>query len=120
MPWDLSGEGPIYLQLVTQIEKMILSGEYPPGGKCPTVRELACTAAVNPNTMQKALQELERKGLIINNRTNGRTITEDKNLLHQMKIGLAKEYLDDFLTNMNQLGYSDQEKKDFIMKELNQ
>ncbi len=118
MPWDLSGDSPIYLQLVAHIERNILSGEYAPGGKCPSVRELACTAAVNPNTMQKALQELERKGLIDNNRTSGRTITNDKQLLSEMKLQLAKEYLQVFQKSMTGLGYSDEETKDFIKNQL--
>ena len=77
MAWELDSDRPIYAQLVERIQTEIVSGYYPPGGKLPSVRELASVAAVNPNTMQKAFAELERSGLIVTQRTNGRTVTED-------------------------------------------
>lgn len=119
MPWDFDREGPIYLQLVAHIERSILSGEFPPGERCPSVRELACIAAVNPNTMQKALQELERMGLVVNNRTSGRTITDDEQLLANTKKELAIEQLQTFVAAMKGLGYTKEDCKTFIMKELN-
>ena len=79
------------------------------GGKIPSVRELALEAAVNPNTMQKALSELERSGLVYSQRTSGRFITEDKKLLSHMKSELAKTHIHDFFTSMRQLGFCDEE-----------
>lgn len=64
MPWNLNSSRPIFLQLIEIIQMDIISGKYPPGGKLPSVRDLAAQAAVNPNTMQKALSELERSGLV--------------------------------------------------------
>ena len=109
MPWDLENDRPIYLQLMERIQQDIIKGVYQPGGKIPSVRELALEAAVNPNTMQKALSELERSGLVYSQRTSGRFITEDKKLLRHMKSELAKTHIHDFFTSMRQLGFCDEE-----------
>lgn len=109
MPWDLNNDRPIYLQLMEKIQQKIISGIYPPGSKIPSVRELALDAAVNPNTMQKALSELERSGLLYSQRTSGRFITEDMNLLSQMKQQLAAEEIRQFFRHMEQLGFTDEE-----------
>ena len=85
MPWDLDNERPIYLQLMERIQQDIVSGVYKPGEKIPSVRDLALDAAVNPNTMQKALSELERSGLVYSQRTSGRFITEDAGMLKELK-----------------------------------
>ena len=78
MPWNLDSSRPIYLQIIERVQMDIITGRYQPGDKLPSVRNLAQEAAVNPNTMQKALSELERSGLIYSQRTSGRFITEDK------------------------------------------
>ena len=109
MPWDLENDRPIYLQLMERIQQDIMKGVYQPGGKIPSVRELALEAAVNPNTMQKALSELERSGLVYSQGTSGRFITEDKKLLSHMKSELAKTHIHDFFTSMRQLGFCDEE-----------
>ena len=109
MPWDLENDRPIYLQLMERIQQDIIKGVYQSGGKIPSVRELALEAAVNPNTMQKALSELERSGLVYSQRTSGRFITEDKKLLSHMKSELAKTHIHDFFTSMRQLGFCDEE-----------
>ena len=109
MPWDLENDRPIYLQLMERIQQDIIKGVYQPGGKIPSVRELALVAAVNPNTMQQALSELERSGLVYSQRTSGRFITEDKKLLSHMKSELAKTHIHDFFTSMRQLGFCDEE-----------
>ena len=109
MPWDLENDRPIDLQLMERIQQDIIKGVYQPGGKIPSVRELALEAAVNPNTMQKALSELERSGLVYSQRTSGRFITEDKKLLSHMKSELAKTHIHDFFTSMRQLGFCDEE-----------
>ena len=79
------------------------------GGKLPSVRELASVAAVNPNTMQKAFAELERGGLINTQRTNGRTVTEDTELIQSVKLGLAKGHIETFVSRMKELGYTEKE-----------
>ena len=93
MAWSLDSDRPIYAQLVERIQMQIVSGGYPPGGRLPSVRELAAEAAVNPNTMQKAFAELERSGLIVTQRTNGRTVTEDEELIKSIRRKLAKEHI---------------------------
>lgn len=118
MPWELKNDRPIYLQLMEQLKLLIISGAYSPGSKIPTVRELASEAAVNPNTMQRALSELEREGLLYANRTSGRFITEDITMIEGMKLDLAKKYLAAFLEQMEKLGFSKEEIKEFMKGEL--
>lgn len=118
MAWELDTDRPIYAQLVERIQMQIVSGYYPPGGRLPSVRELAAEAAVNPNTMQKAFAELERNGLIITQRTNGRTVTEDGRLINEIRRGLAREYVTDFHAKMRELGFTNQEIGDIIDKSL--
>lgn len=109
MAWDLDADRPIYTQLVERIQMQIVSGYYPPGSRLPSVRDLAAEAAVNPNTMQKAFAELERSGLIITQRTNGRVVTEDETLIKSIQAAQAKELVDDFLGKMKKLGYTESE-----------
>ncbi len=104
MIWDFQGDRPIYLQIVEQVQLRIVSGYYPAGSKLPAVRDLAAEASVNPNTMQKALADLERKGLVYSQRTAGRFITEDKSMIEQIKQSLAREQVDEFLKKMQALG----------------
>lgn len=106
MSWTLDNDRPIYLQLMERIQRDIIAGVYQPGDKLPSVRDLALEAAVNPNTMQKALSELERSGLVYSQRTSGRFITEDTEMLTQMKKELATEHIQDFFQKMEQLGFS--------------
>lgn len=105
MSWNLDENRPIYLQLMEKIQHDIISGTYTPGDRLPSVRELALDAAVNPNTMQKALAELERSGLVYSQRTSGRFITEDREMLKQLKKDLAAEHIHEFFEKMKQLGF---------------
>ena len=109
MAWNLNSDRPIFIQIVERIEMDIISGKYKPGDKLPSVRDLAAEAAVNPNTMQKALSELERSGLVYSQRTSGRFITEDVEMLKELKRNLATEHVRDFFQKMRQLGFSDEE-----------
>lgn len=106
MPWNLDSDRPIYLQLMERIQHDIISGTYKPGGKLPSVRELAMEASVNPNTMQKALSELERIGLVHSRRTSGRFITEDETMIKQLKTETATEHIREFLKSMEPLGFT--------------
>ena len=109
MSWDFNDDRPIYTQLMEQIQLRIVSGIYKAGEKLPSVREMAGDAAVNPNTMQKALTELERTGLVFSQRTSGRFITEDINMIKDIRRGLAREQIEKFLYNMEKIGYTKQE-----------
>lgn len=109
MAWDLSSDRPIFLQLMEIMQISIISGKYAPGSKLPSVRDLASEAAVNPNTMQKALAELERSGLVFSQRTSGRFITEDIAMIEELKSTLAREKIEQFLESMQQLGFQKEE-----------
>ena len=123
MPWDLKSDRPIYALLIEQIQLMIVSGIYPVGSKLPSVRDMAADAAVNPNTMQRALSQLENEGLLYSQRTSGRYVTEDVDKIMQIKNSIAVEVIHEFLNKMNQLGYDRQQTLallDRIMKEEEQ
>ena len=118
MSWTLDNDRPIYLQLMERIQRDIIAGVYQPGDKLPSVRDLALEAAVNPNTMQKALSELERSGLIYSQRTSGRFITEDKELIHQMKKELAAAEVSAFVAHMKQLGITPEEIRQLLAETI--
>ena len=108
MEWSFPSNQPIYTQLIEQLTLAILSGEYPTGGKLPAVRELAAEAGVNPNTMQRALAQLEQTGLLYPRRTSGRFVTEDETVIQEARLNLARERAEEFLRAMAQLGYDRQ------------
>ncbi len=109
MAWDLSSDRPIYTQLIEQLELKICAGIYEPGSKMPSVRDLATQASVNPNTMQRALAGLEDSGLLYSQRTTGRFVTEDVNLIKKTRTKLATEHIVEFLTKMSELGFDQEE-----------
>ena len=109
MAWTLDSDRPIFLQIEERIQTDIVSGRYQPGDKLPSVRDLAAEASVNPNTMQKAFAELERTGLVYSRRTSGRFITEDCHMIEQLKTSLATEKMEEFLAQMRQLGFQNDE-----------
>lgn len=111
MSWAFDNGRPIYAQLVEKLQARIIAGIYKPGDRIPSVRELASEAAVNPNTMQKALMELERSGMIITQRTSGRVVTEDETLIDSMKDDMAKAQIHLFFDSMKELGFRDDEIK---------
>ena len=102
--WKFTNDRPIYLQILEQIQEGIVSGEYPIGSSIPSVRVMASDAKVNPNTMQRALQELESQGLLYTQRTTGRTVTEDGKMIEKIKISLAETHIDAFFAGMKSLG----------------
>ncbi len=106
MPWDFDANRPIYTQLTERLRLRIASGEYPPGGKLPAVRELAAEAGANPNTVQRAFADLEREGLIYTQRTSGRFVTEDPAAIDTARKALAEEKIDVYLGGMRSLGYT--------------
>ena len=117
MPWQFDNERPIYTQLLEKIRILIISGQYPAGSRLPSVRELASEAAVNPNTMQRALAELERSGLIYSQRTSGRYVTEDEDLVRSIRESVAQEKVRSFYEEMKQLGYSREEFLNLLNKD---
>ena len=115
MEWTIRGDAPVYTQLVEQITLAIIRGDYPPGERIPSVRELSAEAGVNPNTMQRALSELEREGFVQTQRTAGRTVTEDAALLQREKERFAHAAVEAFFTSMQRLGYDRSEAIQLIM-----
>ena len=109
MQWKFDGNAPMYTQRVDQMQLGIVSGEWIPGQRIPAVRELAVDAGVNPNTMQRALQELERQGLMFSQRTSGRFVTEDREMIEDAKRTLANRHISAFIRQMQALGYTRQE-----------
>jgi DNA-binding transcriptional regulator YhcF (GntR family) len=118
MPWLMDDKRPIYIQIIEEIKLRIITGIYLPGSKIPSVRELASEANVNPNTMQKAFGELELNGLINTQRTSGRTVTENKDLIEEIKKQMAEEEIQIFLDRMKQLGYQHEDTLALLNKEI--
>ena len=114
MNWKLTDDRPIWVQLTEQLTLRIVSGEYGPGAAVPAVRALAAEAGVNPNTMQRALSELESRGLVETRRTAGRTVTEDAARIRQVRRELAVGRVEEFLASMRALGYTDAETRTLL------
>ncbi|MBR4077959.1 MAG: GntR family transcriptional regulator [Oscillospiraceae bacterium] len=106
MDWQITDGRPVWLQLKEQIAMGILTGKYPQGSRLPSVRELAMDAGVNPNTMQRALTELERDGLAHSMGTMGRVVTENTEIVDNLRSEYAKTVVQRYLDGMKQLGYS--------------
>ena len=109
MEWNITAGRPVYVQLVEQLELALVAGEFPPGSRIPPVRELAADAGVNPNTMQRALQELESRGLLQAQRTAGRTVTADDAALQALRRRRAAALATDFMRQMHALGMAEAE-----------
>lgn len=120
MNWNIRNDAPVYTQLVDQIARAIILGQFPPGGRLPSVREFAADAGVNPNTMQRALAELERLELIRTQRTAGRTVTEDIARIEQEKRRLAQAGIDAFWQALAQLGYDRAQALELLRQDLQQ
>ena len=117
MEWNFENDRPIYIQLVEKMKLAIVAGEYPAGERLPSVRDLAIEIKANPNTVQRALVDLEQTGLIYTQRTNGKFVTEDKELVQRIREELAKETFSKFQENMRQLGFEEDEIRQYVMKQ---
>lgn len=109
---------PIYIQIVEEIRKDIVNEIYKEGEKIPSVRYLALELNVNPNTVQKALIILENEGLLITARTNGKYVTTNKDLIQSIRKEKAQELTNEYLNNIINMGYSDEEIINLIMEEM--
>ena len=107
MKWDFKSGEPIYQQIMRVLRTQIASGEYPPGCRFPAVRELALEAGVNPNTMQRALAELEREGLLVTVRTTGKFVTEDQELISRTRSDLAADSIRALIGSLKNLGLTE-------------
>ena len=104
MQFEIRDSRPIWQQLAQQLRERIVKGDYPPGSHFPTVRELAAQAGVNPNTMQRAMAQLETDGLVITNRTAGRTVTDRQDVLAEMRRTLALQRTEEYIKDLEALG----------------
>ena len=118
MEWSIDNNKPVYIQLVEQLKSKIISGELKAGDKIDSVRSLAEEAQVNPNTMQKALVELERQGLVFSKRTSGRFVTDNEEMIKSMKEELAGEEIRNLKTNLERLGFSEEEIIDLVISNI--
>lgn len=109
MAWQFTSSRPIYQQIVDEIELRILNGTYEMGMRLPSVRDLAMLAAVNPNTMQRALSELEEMGLVSTQRNAGRTVTTDEEAVKRARSAKADLLAGTFLLQMKSLGLTREE-----------
>lgn len=106
VPWNFDNSSPIYKQIMTELEFQMISGKRKAGERLPSVRELAEEANVNPNTMQKALQELEREGYLITDRTNGRYVTHDEEILKEFKNRQIDNLISELVERLSDFGLS--------------
>lgn len=109
MKFEFDNNIPIYIQLVEQLKNHIISGNIKPGERLPSVRELALQTKVNPNTMQKALVELEELSLVYTERTNGKYVTTDTRLINKYKEEHAKNLAEKYFISMEQIGFNKEE-----------
>ena len=109
MEWKIDNNKPVYIQIVEQLKVKIISGEIELDSKLDSVRSLAADAMVNPNTMQKALAELEREGFVYSKRTSGRFVTDNKELIEKERKKLVKDNVKKTLDTLINLGYTNDE-----------
>ena len=114
MNWEFNDDMPIYLQIIDIIKAKIASGELKPKEKLKSVRELALEAGVNPNTMQKAMTELERQGIVYSQRTSARFISEGGEVMSNLKKELQQQYIEQFVENMKKLGIEPNETLNYL------
>lgn len=109
MAWKFDNNMPIYIQITNTIKLQIVTNQLKPGDKLPTVRDLAEITGVNPNTVQRALSDLEAEGFVYSVRTTGRYVTDNQELITQTRLHLAQKELENFINNMLDLGFSQDE-----------
>lgn len=114
MDRNLEDNMPIYMQIMNRIREAIASGELAAGDKVPSVREFASEFEVNPNTMQRALMELEREGILVSERAIGRFVTDDRSKIDAMRRESGSRATDVFIRQMRDLGFSEEEMLDFF------
>lgn len=109
MKYKFNNSIPIYIQIVDIIKSKIISGEYKTGSQLDSIRNLALEFEINPNTIQRAFLELENSNLVYSQRTKGRFVTEDEDLIKELKKSRATEIIESFIKSMKDLGFSNEE-----------
>lgn len=116
MRFEFDNNIPIYIQLVEQLKIYIISGKIKSGERLPSVRDLAIQTKVNPNTMQKALTELENLQLVYTERTNGKFVTNDQKLIDKYKTQYANELSNRYFLSMETIGFDKSKTIDYLKK----
>lgn len=116
MKFEFDNNIPIYIQLVDKLKNYIISGKINIGEKLPSVRELSLITKVNPNTMQKALNELESIKLIYTERTNGKYVTKDEKLIQKLRDEYVNKVTNEYLENMYSIGLNKEEIINYLEK----
>jgi len=120
MAWDFTNDKPIYLQIVEKLSADIVSGRYAPGDRIPSVRDIAVDAAVNPNTVQKALSELERSAIIVTKRNSGKFVTEDENIMEVFRFKQARSVTLELVARMLKMGYSPEDIRNAVARAIDE
>ncbi len=120
MSWKFSPDRPVYVQVSERMRNLIISGQYPPGGQIPSVRQIALDAAVNPNTVQRAVAELESEGLIVSHGTVGNFVTDDEGTISLCKKSRARALVDEFIKSAAELSISKEELIEMIKEETDE
>lgn len=118
MELQFDNNKPIYIQLIDYLKFKIISGELTTGARLESVRTMAEEVEVNPNTMQRALSELEREGLVFSQRTKGRFVTEDKDKIDHMKKDMARIEVNKLRDTLGRLGYNQDQMVEIILESL--
>ncbi len=109
---------PIYMQIINSIKIDIINGKVKPGDKLPSIREMAVNYKVNPNTLQRVYQELEREDITYTQRGTGSFIKEDGNMVKSLKKEMAREVIENFIQSIKSFGFSDDEIVNVIRERL--
>lgn len=113
-----SDELPIYIQIMNYLKRQITAGEISRGDKLTSVRELSSKLKVNPNTVQRAYQELERENLVFTKRGMGTFVTENSEIITNLKKDTAKKVINNFIVEMKGLGFDNNEIIEIILGEI--
>lgn len=116
MNWKLNGDGPVYQQIMDVLRSAVLSGTFAPGERIPSVRELSAEARVNPNTMQRALWELEREGLLVSQGTMGRLVTDDQQILQALRQKTLERLARECIEKFRALGVTQEEAAEVLAR----
>lgn len=100
---------PIYIQIMNYIKREIVTGKMKAGDKILSVRELAAELQINPNTVQRTFQELEREGVVETRRGLGRYVTSEEEKIMSIKKEMASDLLERFINGMQELGFTEQD-----------
>lgn len=118
MAYVFDNNVPLYLQVIDIIKKKIISGDYQPGDQLESVRYLAGEFEINPNTIQRALLELENQGLLFSQRTRGRYVTEDTNLIKEERFKMSQVLIEESIKALYDLGFTNEDILDAYKKVL--